>query len=297
MPADKQNFVLVSVLLGAGFLMIFALIFVLMLSFMGVEADFSGGDGIGVLEIKGVIQDSTKPLNDLNAFLHDDRVKAVLVRLDSPGGAVGPSQEIYGELLRVRKTKPVVASFGSVAASGAYYIACGADRIFTSPGTLTGSIGVILESAYMEELMRFLKIEPRMYKAGEHKDMLNPFRRATEKEEELVRDMLNDVHDQFVTAVSESRGIAKENLAELTDGRILTGRQALNAKLVDELGNFRDAVDYLAKAHGLGDDPKLIYPPKETFGYLERLMESAMQGVRDGVRDEARSALQYRWTP
>lgn len=294
MDDGRQNLILVIALLGAGFLMLFGFIFVLLVAIAGIEVDLSAKEGIGVIEIDGIIDESVETLKDIHAFAKNEKVKAIVVRIDSPGGSVGPSQEIHSELMKLRGVKSIVVSMGSMAASGGYYIACGAERIFASPGTITGSIGVIIQTTYLEELMKTIKIEPVIYKSGEFKDTLSPFRKSTDDEKKLIRNMVSDVYEQFLEAVASARGIDKEALRPIADGRILTGRQAKEAGLVDEFGNFRDAVSYASEQAGLGDDPELIYPEKEAFTYLEKLLESAVQGVASAVADAKSPAMEYR---
>jgi len=294
MEPKRNDLLLVAVLLGAGFLMLFAFILVILVAFVGMETTFAEEDGIGVLEISGVIEDSQDLLDDLHEFVMDDSVRAILVRIDSPGGAVAPSQEIYKELLGLRGKKRVVVSMGSLAASGGYYIACAGERLFANPGTITGSIGVIIESAYLMELMNFLKIEPIVYKSGEHKDILSPFRRPTPQDDTLIKGMITDVYDQFLTAVAAARNLDKEALRPIADGRILSGQQALTAGLVDELGGFRDAVRYIAAQEGLGDDPVLIYPEEESLAYLEKFFETASLSFVHAIDKARRPAVQYR---
>lgn len=293
MQKQSENLWLVIVLIGGGFLMIFAFILVLMLSFIGIETDLSGGPSLGVLEIEGVIEDSKEALEALHEFAMDEDIKGILVRINSPGGSVAPSQEIYSELMKLRGKKPVVASMGSLAASGGYYIACGAERIFASPGTITGSIGVIIQSTYLKDLMKFLKVSPVTYKSGKHKDILSPFRKASVSEKVIIDAMIDDVYDQFLSAVAESRELDKEQLRPIADGRILSGRQALGAKLVDQLGTYRDAVLYLSDKAGLGDDPKLKYPKEETLSYIEKMFESSLKGVIAASR-KASTSVEYR---
>ncbi len=297
METERQNLTLVVVLLGAGFLMMFGFIFLLLISFMGIEADLSGGERIGVIEIIGPIEDSQQTLEALHTFATDDDIKAIVLRIDSPGGAVAPSQEIYSEVFKLRGVKPVVTSMGSLAASGGYYIGCAADYVFASPGTLTGSIGVILQTTYLEEMFKVLKIEFNTYKSGKHKDTLSPMRRMTEQDDQLIQSLLMDVYDQFLSAVATARGLDKDVVRPIADGRILSGRQAKEHQLVDEMGSFRDAVTYAAKQANMEKDPKLAYPKKETLGYIEKLFESAVSGVRGELWTMLRGGLRFRSEP
>jgi len=297
METQKSNLFLVVLILGAGFLMLFAFLFVFLFAMIGVESDFSGfktKDAIGVIEVFDVIEDSLPILDQIDDFAKDDSIAAIVLRVDSPGGAVGPSQEIYRELMKLRGEKTVAVSMGSVAASGGYYIACAGERVFTAPGTLTGSIGVIVESAYLEELMQTIKIKPLVYKSGEHKDMLSPFRKMTESDEAIINDVIRDVHEQFVSDVAQARGMTPEALKPYADGRIMTGAQAKELGLVDEFGSFRDAVEYLAEKEGLGSDPELVYPRKEPITYIEELFRSAAHGLMRAMSGSVHPTVQTR---
>jgi len=224
-----------------------------------------------VLEVEGVILDSKPFVESLTQIRNTDDIKALVVRIDSPGGSVGASQEIYRELLKVKDKKPVVASMGSVGASGGYYLACGAKKIFANPGTITGSIGVIAQFVNYEKLAEWAKIDVETIKSGEFKDVGSPFREMTEAEREYIKDLMNNVHSQFKQAVSESRGIDSEKVREIADGRVFTGEQAKALGLVDELGNFGDAVRTAADLAGIKGEPSLIYYPKKRFNILDTL--------------------------
>jgi len=293
MDNQRESLWLVVVILGSGFLMMFAFIFVLLISFVGIETDFSTEEGIGIIEIEGVIEDSKKTLSAIREFKDKESVKAVMVRINSPGGAVAPSQEVYNALKDLAEVKPVAASMSSLAASGGYYIACGTPYIFANPGTLTGSIGVIIQSTYLKELMDYIKVHPRTYKSGEHKDILSPFRKATESDKIIISEMIDDVYDQFLEDVAVSRKLDKEILRPMADGRVLTGRQAASLKLVDELGGFNDALSYLADQSGLTVDADLIYPEKEALSYIEKMLESAVPGITKAVHNSQAPAVKY----
>ncbi len=232
---------------------------------------------IGVLEIKGVIESSEEVLKELKAFEEDYAIKAVLLRIDSPGGSVGASQEIWKEVLRIREKKPVVASLGNVAASGAYYVACAANKILANPGTLTGSIGVVMYFTDLEELMRKIGIKTHVIKSGSYKDTGSPFRGLTPQEKELLQGLLNEVHEQFVKAVSQSRNLPIEKVKEIADGRLLSGEEAFRLKLVDELGGFEDALRVAKELGGIKGEPELVYP-KRKVSLLRLLLEGFGKG-------------------
>jgi len=222
---------------------------------------------IGVLEIDGVITDSNEILKKIRILKKRDAVKGILVRINSPGGAVSPSQEIYEELKKLDEIKPVVASFSSLAASGGYYIALGARKIVANKGTLTGSIGVIMNLIDLQELYKFIKINPRTIKSGKYKDIGNASRDMTESEKQILQNMSDDIHKQFKEALSESRKIPFNNLDNITDGRVFTGLQAYELGLVDELGTFEDAISLLAELSKVSVDSELYYPKikKDSF--------------------------------
>ncbi len=217
------------------------------------------GGKIGVVEVKGVISESEDVVEALKSFEKSPGVKAIVVRIESPGGGVAPSQEIYEAIREVRETKPVVASMGGVAASGGYYIASACDTIVANPGTLTGSIGVIMELGNVEGLLQKLGVQPEVIKAGAYKDMGSIVRPMTDAERGLFQEMIDSVHTQFITAVAAGRGMNKDQVRALADGRIFSGEQAKTAGLVDELGGFEDAVELAASKGGVEGTPRVTH--------------------------------------
>jgi protease-4 len=238
------------------------------------DLDVSTGDRIAVIRVEGVIMDSQQTIEDLRRFSRNPAVKAIVLRIDSPGGGVVPSQEIYDEVKRVRAkhNKAVIASMGSVAASGGYYIAAATDRIVANPGTLTGSIGVIMETANVEGLLQKIGVEGVVIKSGKYKDVGSPLRKMSEEERGLLQSVMDDVHKQFIEAVAEGRELELVVAQALADGRIFTGRQAKEAKLVDELGDLEDAIQLAADTAGIEGEPKVV-EPKRRFSIRE-LLES-----------------------
>jgi len=210
----------------------------------------------------------------IDDFRDQSNIKAVVVRINSPGGGVGPSQEIYAELKQLADLKPVIISMGSVAASGGYYIAVAGERIFANPGTITGSIGVIMSFPNYQGLMGKVGVQTEVVKSGRFKDIGSSTRPFSAAERELLQGMIDDVHQQFVEAVSEGRNIPIDRLQPFVDGRIFSGRQAKAAGLIDELGTFTDSIKYAAKVAGLGDDPDLVYPESEGVGIFERYLQN-----------------------
>ena len=251
-----------------------------MSSVKGDKATFIVKDRIGVVPLKGVILDS-RPVNDaLEKFSKDDSIKAIILRIDTPGGGVGPSQEIFDKVRSVRKKKTVVASMGSMATSGGYYVACAAEKIIANPGSLTGSIGVIMHFTNVEDLFKKVGLRASVIKSGKYKDAGSPFRDMTKEERELLQALIDDVHEQFVDAVSGSRTLDKEKVKEIADGRIFTGRQAVGLKLVDELGDLDHAAEVAATLAQLDGKPELVYPKEERRSFWRYMMEEMVSVLK-----------------
>jgi protease-4 len=249
-------------------------------SVQGEKTAFISKDRIGVVPVKGVILDS-KPVNDvLEKFGKDDGIKAVVLRIDTPGGGVGPSQEIYEKVQWLRTKKTVVASMGSMATSGGYYVACGAEKIVANPGSLTGSIGVIMHFTNVEDLFKKLGLRASVIKSGRYKDAGSPFRDMTKEERDLLQALIDDVHEQFVAVVSASRALDKETVKGFADGRIFTGRQAVGLKLVDELGDLDHAAGLAATMAKLDGKPELVYPKEERRSFWRYMMEETVSVLK-----------------
>jgi len=227
---------------------------------------------VGVVEISGLLSKSSPTLDDLKNFREDKRVRAIVLRVNSPGGVVSPAQEIMREVERTKKVKKVVASFGSTAASGGYYAACAADFIMASPGTATGSIGVILKLANFEELVKKLGMDFYSLKAGAMKDLGSPFRPLTLQEKEVLQKLLNDIHEQFIRDVARNRKLPLDKVRALADGRIFTGEEARQLGLVDALGNFNDAVERAGRLGGIKGKVEVVYPERKSFSLLNLLL-------------------------
>jgi len=223
---------------------------------------------VGIVEIRGVIRDSRPFLEQLARFRGESSVRAVVLRIESPGGGVGPSQEIYREVRRTAERKPVVASLGGIAASGGYYAACGAHRILASPGTVTGSIGVLAPFPDFRGLFEKIGYGKTVIKSGRFKDLGDPGREMTPEEKRLVQEMVETVHRQFMEDVAKGRKLSLEEVKSVADGRIMAGETALENKLVDELGNFRDAVGVAARLGGVEGEPVLVYGEERGFSLL-----------------------------
>ncbi len=240
-----------------------------------ISLDKIRGGNVALLNLKGTIVTSDNKLEDIRKLKKDDSIKAVVLRIDSPGGVVGASQELYTEIKKLSAIKPVVVSMGDVAASGGYYVACGATKIFANPGTITGSIGVRMEHVNYQDLLRWAKIERQTLKSGEHKDIGSSIKPMTAEEKELLEGVLIDMHDQFKSDIAESRKIPREEVDKIADGRVYTGRKALELGLVDQLGTLNDAIDEAAKLAGIKGDPKLREVSENEPWWLDLVLEKA----------------------
>ena len=291
----KRPFLLASLLIGAIFLFFLLVVFTSgMLNGRSVVVPV--GDKIGILEVNGEIVDAQQLVEQIIEFRDSRAVKSVVLRIDSPGGGVGPSQEIHSELKRLAKEKPLIVSMGSVAASGGYYVAVAGERIFANPGTITGSIGVIMSFPDYQGIMEKVGVKTQVIKSGRFKDIGSSTRDFTDADRELLQNMIDEVHSQFVNAISEGRNLPVERLQPFVDGRIFTGQQALDAGLIDELGCLSDAVRHAGNVAGLGDDPRVIYPQEEEKSIFERLIQGAASrylGVAISTRSSA--GFQYLW--
>ena len=251
------------------------------------DAAFEFGEKVGVVEIKGVIADAKGTVLQLKRFRKNKDVKAIVLRIDSPGGGVGPSQEIYAEVKKTTRTKKVVASMGAIAASGGYYVAAAADHVVANPGTITGSIGVLMEFPNMEELFKKIGLSAVVLKSGDYKDTGSPLRKMTPKERELLQGFIDNVHQQFVTAVAEGRKMSEESVRAIADGRILSGEQAQKLGLLDSLGNMEDAIVIAAELGGIKGEPSVVYAEKKKFSILELILGSKLAGALDRVTGAA----------
>jgi protease-4 len=264
--ASRGRVALIALGVGAAVLVLFVATIWLLIAVS--DDGLPGGAKVAVVEVEGVIgADSGRGLDTdgivrvLGEYRDDPAVRAVVLRINSPGGVVAPTQEIFNAVRRLREAKkPVVASLGSVAASGGYYVAVAADRIYASPGTLTGSIGVVMQLANLEGLLKKVGVEYVVVKAGTYKDVGNIARAMTPEERRILQALLDDVYDQFVTAVAEGRGLDPQVVRGFAEGRIYSGRQAQGLKMVDDLGGLEEAIEAAAKMAGLPAKPRVIYP-------------------------------------
>ncbi|MEK6742060.1 MAG: signal peptide peptidase SppA [Nitrospirota bacterium] len=258
-----------------------------------------GMEKIALVKIEGMLITADAIVDEINNYADDSSVKAILIRIDSPGGGVVASQEIFNAVLNARKqgNKKVVISMGSVAASGGYYIAAAGDRIVANPGTLTGSIGVKMEFANLEKLLEKIGVRGMVVKAGEYKDMGSPFREMTEQEKRLLQWVIDDVHSQFIEAVAKGRNLPEADVKAIADGRIFTGRQALHLKLVDQLGDLEDSINVAAELAGIKGKPKVVKKEKKV-PFLEYFKEETAAWFSDIITrslDRGKVSLQYRY--
>jgi protease-4 len=255
---------------------------------------FLAGDGVGVLAIEGTIDDSRVVLGELKRFKEAPWIKAIVVRIDSPGGAVAPTQEIFDELQKTKKKKPLVASMGGTATSGGYYIASACERILANPGTLTGSIGVIMQLSNVEELMKKVGVKGYNIKSGANKDIGSPFQPLSPEGREILQSLVDSVHSQFVSAVAKARGMKEAQVRKLADGRVYSGAQAKELGLVDQFGTLEDAIEFAAKRVGLEENPTVYYSSAEEERWWERMFFAAI-GKRLPMSQGG--WLRYEWSP
>lgn len=259
--------------IGAVFLIIIALSFALAYAF---GSGLGRGDKVAVVKLEGVITDSAEIDKQFQDLEERDDVKGVVIRINSPGGAVGPSQEIYSGIKRLRKKKKVVASMGAIAASGGYYASVAAEKIVANPGTITGSIGVIVEFIDAEDLLAKIGLKGYVVKSGKYKDTGSPFRKMETEEKELLQGVISDVNGQFIKAVAEGRNMKVEDVAAVADGRIFSGSQAKGKGLVDSLGDLTDAIDLCAQMAGIKGKPTVIYTERKAFSLWKTVMGDAL---------------------
>jgi protease IV len=281
----RKHPVLLGILL---FFLVGVAFFLLVYALGSVTEDkqsFSLNSKVGVVKIEGFIGDTHDVVEQMNQFGKDDSIKAVILRIDSPGGGVASSQEIYQAVNDLKKKKKVVASMGSVAASGGYMVACATDKIVANPGTLTGSISAVMHFANVEELLKKVGLKASVVKSGKFKDIGSPVREMTPDEKALLQDLVDDISDQFIEMVSKDRNIPKENVRKIADGRVFTGRQAHKLGLVDYLGDMGYAVTIAGEMAGIKGKPDIVYPKKKGlkfWDYFFREMFTALEGQIKG---------------
>ena len=301
--ARKKSNLLLWIIVGGGsfffFILCLAALAVMLSGERSSSVTISSSNQVASLEINGVIADSRAFVEDLNNYGNRSGVKSVLIRIDSPGGGVAASQEIYEAIksFRAKTQKKVVVSMASTAASGGYYIACGADKIFANPGTVTGSIGVISQWYDYSDLLRWAKMQNIVIKSGDLKDSGSGSRPITEAEKVYFQSLIDDMYSQFVAAVADGRNMSEEEVRKLADGRIYTGMQAKDNNLIDELGTFQDAVEEAARMGGIKGEPKLLTPVKKRLSMLDVLLgnvESVLP-LKNMNSSESHIRFEYLW--
>ena len=254
------------------------------------DTPLTSKNGVGLIEVKGMILDSKETIRQLRYFLKQDAVKAVVLRVDSPGGIVAPSQEIYAEVKKFAAKKKIIVSMGSLAASGGYYISAPSTMIYANPGTITASIGVILKLSNIESLMDKIGIKSHTLKTGKYKDSGSPLRKFSAEDRAMLQSVIDNTHEQFVRAVAEGRKLPIEDVRKIADGRILSGEQAREHKLVDRLGTLQDAIEEAGRLAGISGEPELLLPPKKKVNYLDLLVEGT-EGTFNGPLGRAASGM------
>jgi protease-4 len=295
-----QNRTLIWLLLGGGaFVLLVVLLLAVVLTFGGDgRADFAFSGQIQVVDVDGELVDSRSILEQLKRYEDSNSVKAILLNIDSPGGGVAVSQEIYAGVKRLREKndKIVVAYLSSTGASGAYYVACAANKIVANPGTIVGSIGVIAEWVNYADLMEWAKVKAVVFKTGEFKDTGAGTRALTENEKKYFQGLIDDMYVQFVEAVASGRKLDLQEVRSLADGRVFTGRDAKTRKLIDDVGNFQDAVDLTAKLAGISGKPRLIRLNRQRVTLFDVLTSDLSRLVPfNGQSMKSQIKFQYLW--
>ena len=266
---------------------------------LGQGSSFSLRDKIGVVTVEGMISDSLEICEQLDEFGRDDSIAAVVVRVDSPGGGVAASQEIYDAITELKKTKKVVVSMGSVAASGGLLVACAGDKIVANPGTITGSISAIMQFANFEELLKKIGMKSSVVKSGEYKDIGSPLREMTSQEKIIIQELVDDIYNQFVDVIVKDRKLPREKVIEIADGRVFSGRKAKELGLVDQLGDLASAAKLAGKLAGREGKYDLVYPSKKRASVVDYFLEGAASRFNDALQEkiESRSGIHYLYYP
>jgi len=275
-----------------GMLLLIVLAFLMYVFFYGIGArsgktkKFSLNDQIGVVTIEGVITNSQEIIEQLEDFGRDDSIVAVLLRIDSPGGGVAASQEIYDAVVELKKRKKVVVSMGSVAASGGLLIACGADKIVANSGTITGSISAIMQFANAQELLKKIGLKASAVKSGKYKDIGSPLRDMTPEERKIIQDLVDDIYNQFVEVIIRDRKLPREKVISIADGRVFSGSQAREYGLVDYLGNMGAAARLASQLAGKNGRYDLVYPPQKRASIFDYMFESAANQLNRSLKQK-----------
>jgi protease-4 len=285
----KKRDVVIAIIIATSFgvaLIVFGLLMVGLFS-TGADVGFAGlGGAVGVVEIYGVMEEASgRPVvQQLDRWRDNSSIEAIVVHVNSPGGEVAISQEIHTAILQAREEKPVVVAMAAVAASGGYYVACGADRIMANPGTVTGSIGTVMSFHTFQGLMEKLGVGIETVKSGEFKDVGNYSREMTQEEELMLRSVIMDGYEQFVEAIAEGRDMEKDEVYPLADGSVFTGLQAYNLGLIDTLGGLNEAIQLAAGLAGMEGKPNVVRPYKRERWSIFRLLEGFLSDLGGAVQ-------------
>jgi protease-4 len=291
MPEERKSHILLWIVIGGGafFLFVLAVFTLVYLSLRSGETKeaFGGfGEKIGVVDLEGVILDPKTVVSNLKKFATDDSIKAIILHVNTPGGGVAASEEIYQQVKRIRdkKKKPIVASIETLGASGGYYVSSATSKIFADRGSIVGSIGVIAEWYNYGDLIHWAKLKDVVLKTGEFKDTGNPARELTPAEREYLQRLLDDMYVQFIRAVAEGRKLKEADVRSLADGKVWTGEQAKQLKLIDEFGDFQAAVEDTAKSVGISGEPTLVRPEKQRRSVLDLLFGDISEYLPDKAK-------------
>ncbi len=297
----KRSNLLLWIILGGGAFFFFILCLLALAVYFSGESSpgisFSGNQ-IAAVELEGVISDSKEFIEQLKDYGNRSGVRAVVLRINSPGGGVAASQEIYEAIkkFRAESKKKVVVSMGSVAASGGYYAACAADKIYANPGTITGSIGVIAEWYNYGDLLKWAKMESIVIKSGSLKDAGSGTRPLTEEEKVYFQNLIGNMYGQFVSAVSKSRKLKEEDVRKLADGRVYTGEEAKANGLIDAIGTYQEAIEEAGRIAGISGTPKVLSPAKKTYSILDLLLGDSRSALSlSPDRSESHIRFEYLW--
>jgi protease-4 len=295
-----RNRMLIWLLLGGGAFVLLAVVVLAVALTMGSEdsAELPFSNRVQIVDIEGELIESRPILDQLKRYEDSNSVKAILLNIDSPGGGVAVSQEIYAEIKRLRekKDKTIVAYLSSTGASGAYYVACAANKIVANPGTIVGSIGVIAEWVNYADLLEWAKLKEIVFKTGEFKDTGSPSRPITDNEKKYFQGLIDDMYVQFLEAVASGRKLDLQEVRSMADGRVFTGRTAKDRKLIDEIGNFQDAVDVTAKLAGISGKPRLLRMNRQRVTLLDVLTTDLSRLVPfNGQSMKSQIKFQYLW--
>jgi protease-4 len=285
-------------IIGVAALLLIVLVTVITIeSVLGERISFPmPGRHVGLVRVEGLLADPDPVIDDIDELSADPSMAALVLRIDSPGGGVAASQEIFARIAEVRDGgTPIIVSMGTVAASGGYYIACPADTIFANAGTLTGSIGVVLSFLNFEDLFGKIGVDLEVVKSGRYKDTGSWARSMTDDERALLQETIDDIHTQFVEVVTSERGLARADVEQLADGRILSGRQALEAGLVDTIGTLDDAIALAGRRAGIDGEPGVRTPVRPRRFTLFDLVGGGLASLVD--EPAARAGAQYLWCP